>query len=207
MTRPALHEPFHALARQREADRFGMLVFLASEAMLFGGLFAAALGLRLAHPAAYAAASQGLHLWLGAANTTVLLTSSLLVALAVEAARAQAQQRAARLLAGAALLGLIFAAIKGREYWLEWSDGLMPGISDSAISDGPHRLFLDLYFIATGLHAVHLAVGVVLLATLAARAFHGKLGPVLAANAGLYWHLVDVIWIFLFPTLYLARSG
>ena len=109
MTSAALHEPFHDLARQREADRLGMLVFLASEVMLFGGLFAAALGLRLAHPVEYIAASQHTHLWLGTANTAVLLSSSLLVALAVGAAKAGRARRLTALLLGAALLGVAFA--------------------------------------------------------------------------------------------------
>lgn len=207
MTSVRLHEPFHGLERQREADRFGMFVFLASEVMLFGGIFAAAIGLRLAHRADYIASSQELHLWLGTANTAVLLTSSLLVALAVEAAKANRQRRCAIELLAAAALGLVFAAIKGTEYWLEWRDGLMPGVSDSGIESGPQRLFLDLYFVSTGLHAIHLAIGVGLLLVLAAKAYRDRLTSALAANVGLYWHLVDIVWIFLFPTLYLARGG
>jgi cytochrome c oxidase subunit 3 len=206
MTSVRLHEPFHGLERQREADRFGMFVFLASEVMLFGGVFAAAIGLRLAHRAEYIASSMDLHLWLGTANTAVLLTSSLLVALAAEAAKGDRQRRCGWLLVGAAALGFVFAAIKGAEYCLEWRDGLMPGVSDSAIESGPQRLFLDLYFVSTGLHAVHLAIGVGLLLTLAAMAFRARLTSALATNVGLYWHLVDIVWIFLFPTLYLARG-
>jgi cytochrome c oxidase subunit 3 len=207
VTSAAIHEPFHDLARQREADRLGMLVFLASEVMLFGGLFAAALGLRLAHPVEYIAASQHTHLWLGTANTAVLLSSSLLVALAVEAAKAGRARRLTALLLGAALLGVAFAAIKGTEYWLEYRDGLMPGVDGSAIANGAQRLFLDLYFVSTGLHALHLTIGVALLVVLAVRALAGRREPVLVANVGLYWHLVDIVWIFLFPTLYLARPA
>jgi cytochrome c oxidase subunit 3 len=207
MTSVRLHEPFHGLDRQREADRFGMFVFLASEIMLFGGVFAAALGLRLAHRAEYIASSTDLHLWLGTANTAVLLTSSLLVALAVDSAKTDRHRRCAWQLIGASALGLVFAAIKGTEYWLEWRDGLMPGVSDGGIESGPQRLFLDLYFVSTGLHAIHLTIGVGLLLTLAGMAFRGRLSSALAANVGLYWHLVDIVWIFLFPTLYLARGG
>jgi cytochrome c oxidase subunit 3 len=207
VTSVGLHEPFHGIERQREADRFGMFVFLASEVMLFGGIFAASIGLRLAHRAEYIASSQELHLWLGTANTAVLLTSSLLVALAVEAAKADRQRRCAFQLVSAAALGLVFAAIKGTEYWLEWRDGLMPGVRDSGIESGPQRLFLDLYFVSTGLHAVHLAIGVALLLVLAVKASRKRLTSALAANVGLYWHLVDIVWIFLFPTLYLARGG
>jgi len=207
MRDPELHEPFHDLARQRETDRFGMWLFLASEIMLFGGIFAASIGLRVVHPRAYVAASQALHLWLGTANTAVLLTSSLLVALAVEAAKSGRPKRVAWLFIGAALLGLAFAAIKGTEYWLEYREGLMPGLSDAAIESGAQRLFMDLYFVSTGLHAVHLTIGVVLLLTLAARALADKLEGMTASNVALYWHLVDIVWIFLFPTLYLARPA
>jgi len=205
MSNSALHEPFHDLARQHETDRFGMLLFLASEVMLFGGIFAAALGLRMAEPDAFAAYSQKLHLWLGTANTGVLLTSSLLVALGVEAARKGRYRHLGWLFIAAALLGLVFAGIKGTEYWLEYRAGLMPGVDASGIEDRTQRLFMNLYFVSTGLHAIHLSVGLILLVALAGRACAGRLGHVMAANVGLYWHLVDVVWIFLFPTLYLAR--
>jgi cytochrome c oxidase subunit 3 len=207
MSEASLHEPFHDLARQREADRFGMLLFLASEVMLFGGLFAGALGLRLAHPMQYAAAAERLHLWFGTANTAVLLTSSLLVALGVEAAKGAKLRHVAWWFTGAAVLGLVFAGIKGTEYWLEYSEGLMPGVNGRAIASGPQRLFMDLYFVSTGLHALHLTIGLFLLAALAVKAWLGRLERVLASNVGLYWHLVDIVWIFLFPTLYLARPA
>lgn len=207
MTQANIHEPFHDLARQRETDRFGMLLFLASEVMLFGGIFAGALGLRLAYPGQYSAAAQHLHLWFGTANTAVLLTSSLLVALGVVAAAAGRLRSLAWLFVAAAVLGIVFAGIKGTEYWLEYSEGLMPGVNASGIESGTQNLFMNLYFIATGLHALHLTIGVVLLLIVAMRAFAGRAESVLAANIGLYWHLVDIVWIFLFPTLYLARPA
>ena len=200
-------EPGRDLAHERDIARLGMLLFLASEVMLFGGLFAGAFGLRLAHPVAYGAASSQLHLWLGTANTAVLLTSSLLVALAVDAAKRDKPKSLAWLFIAAAVLGLLFAAIKGSEYWLEYREGLMPGVNGGAIGSGPQRLFMDLYFVATGLHAVHLSIGIALLLALAARALVGRLDRVLAVNVALYWHLVDIVWIFLFPTFYLARTS
>ena len=203
----SLHDPFTRIERQRESDRFGMLLFLASELMLFGGLFAAALSLRLLHPAAYIHASGEMHLWLGALNTAVLLTSSLLVALAVEAVKDGAQRRAGWLLAFAIALGLAFLAIKGGEYALEWRDGLVPRFHASGLRDGPQTLFMTLYFIATGLHALHVTAGLVLLALLLGplRAARADRGATTVGNLALYWHFVDVIWIFLYPTLYLAR--
>ena len=122
MPERALHEPFHDLPRQREADRLGMIVFLASEIMLFGGIFAAALALRLEHPTDYVQAAHHLKLWLGTANTAVLLTSSMFAALAVAAARAEAPSWAGRALWAAVGLGLIFLAVKGVEYAGEYRE-------------------------------------------------------------------------------------
>jgi cytochrome c oxidase subunit 3 len=200
-------EPFPSPARQREAGRLGMLVFLASEVMLFGGIFAGALSLRLAHPGEYAAASREMHLWLGGINTAILLTSSALAALAVEAVRHGLARAAGWLLAGTIALALAFLAIKASEYALEYHDGVVPGLSDANLHGGPHELFMNLYFASTGLHALHVTAGIVLLASMiwpfgAARRDRQA---VTIGNAALYWHLVDVVWIFLYPTLYLAR--
>jgi len=204
----ALNEPFPTLPRQREADRFGMLIFLATEIMLFGGVFAAALVLRITHPADYAAASREMHLWLGGINTAVLLTSSLLVALMVEAVRSGRPRRAAWLLGGTILLGLAFIFIKGLEYWKEYQDGLVPHLSDYALHGGPREMFMNLYFVGTGLHAVHVTMGLLLLGSLIwpfgwARRDRSA---TTAGNLALFWHLVDIVWIFLYPTLYLARG-
>lgn len=203
----ARHEPFPTIERQREADTLGMMVFLASEMMLFGVLFGAALALFIQHPVDVAAVSKRLDLWLGGANTALLLTSSLFVAIGVEA-RERAPRRTAGWFAAAALLGIVFLAIKGFEYAKDYADGLMPGTARAHFESGTHRLFMDLYFIATGLHALHLTVGVLLIGGLAARqrSKHPATSSAIS-NAGLYWHLVDVIWVFLYPVLYLTRGG
>jgi cytochrome c oxidase subunit 3 len=202
-----LRPQFPTLERQREADHFGMMIFLSTEVLIFGGLFAAAFVLRAEHAAEYARASKAMHVWLGGINTAVLLTSSALVALMVEAVRADAARLAKWLLIGAIGLGFAFLAIKFTEYALEYRDGVVPLLSDRNIASGPQRLFMDLYFAATGLHALHVTVGMGLLGSLiwpfgAARRDRSA---VFAGNAALYWHLVDVVWIFLYPTLYLAR--
>lgn len=200
-----LHEPFARPAAQREADRLGMLVFLSSELMLFGGIFGAALALRLEHNAAYRGAAHALNLWLGTANTVVLLTSSLFAALAVVAARAGRPGWAGRALGGAALLGCSFLAIKGVEYLSEYREGLMPGTAIAAFATPTQQLFMNLYFLGTGLHAVHVVIGLALMAVAALnRAARHDRHAVLIGNVALYWHLVDVIWVFLYPTLYLA---
>lgn len=205
MAERMLHEPFPHRGRQREADRLGMMIFLASEVMLFGGIFAAALALRLEHPHDYVAAAHNLDLWLGTANTAVLLTSSLCAALAVEAAREGSPRWAARALWGAVLLGIAFLAIKAVEYAGEYREGLMPGTANAHFAGRVEQLFMNLYFIGTGLHAVHVTIGIVLLATAAlSAAARRDRHAILIGNVALYWHLVDVVWVFLYPTLYLA---
>jgi cytochrome c oxidase subunit 3 len=202
----ARHEPYPTLARQHEADRLGMMLFLASETMLFGALFGAALVLILRHPAEMAAASARLNLWAGAVNTAILLTSTLLVAIAVEAGEGR-PRRIAGCFAAAAALGVAFLGVKAWEYASEYREGLMPGTAAAQFDSGPQRLFMDFYFTATGLHALHLTVGIALLAGMAWRQ-RGDSPPTRQAidNAGLYWHLVDVIWVFLYPVLYLTRG-
>ncbi|GLV30254.1 cytochrome oxidase subunit III [Sphingobium sp. TomTYG75] len=200
----ALHEPFHEMARQREADRLGMIIFLASEAMLFGGLFAAAMALRLLHPADYVASSAHLKVWLGTANTGVLLTSSLMVAVAVEAARSGGARLAGLALAVAILLALLFLGIKGYEYFGEYREGLVPGVANAHFESRTQQLFMNFYFVSTGLHALHVIGGITLLGLAAVRrAARKDRNALLIGNVALYWHLVDIIWVFLYPTLYL----
>jgi cytochrome c oxidase subunit 3 len=148
-----------------------------------------------------------MHYWLGGINTAVLLTSSAIVALMVEAVKAGSARLAKWLLLAAIALGLAFVAIKFTEYALEYRDGVVPLLSPAKLKGGPDTLFMDLYFAATGLHALHVLGGLTLLGALIwpfGRARRDT-SAVFAGNAALYWHLVDVIWVFLYPTLYLAR--
>jgi cytochrome c oxidase subunit 3 len=202
-----LQPQFPTLTRQREADHFGMLIFLSTEVLIFGGLFAALFVLRDQHSAEYVKSSKAMHYWLGGINTAVLLTSSAIVALMVEAVKAGSARLAKWLLMGAIALGLAFLAIKFTEYALEYRDGVVPLLSPAKLKGGPDTLFMDLYFAATGLHALHVLGGLTLLGALIwpfGRARRDT-SAVFAGNAALYWHLVDVIWVFLYPTLYLAR--
>lgn len=199
-----LHEPFHHPARQRQADRLGMILFLASEAMLFGGLFTAAMALRLLHPADYVAASGHLKLWLGTANTAILLTSSLMAAIAVEAARSGKPRPAGYALVAAILLALLFLGVKGYEYAGEYQEGLVPGLPGAHFESRAQQLFMNFYFVSTGLHALHVTGGIALLGVAALnRTAREDRAVLLIGNAALYWHLVDIIWVFLYPTLYL----
>ena len=201
----ALHEPFFELRAQHEAGRLGMLVFLASEIMLFGGVFTAASVMRLHHAQAYIAAAHHLKLWIGTANTAVLLTSSLFAALAVAAARIGAAKWCGRARGAAASLGVVFMVLKGIEYTGDFHEWLMPGTMLADFSSPFVRLFMNLYYICTGLHAVHVFTGICLLTFTAFHptARHDR-SATFVGNIALYWHLVDIVWIFLFPTLYLA---
>ncbi len=201
------HEPFADLTRQREAVRLGMIVFLASETMLFGALVIGLLALRMWTPTAFAATSVRLSLVAGACNTLVLLSSSLMVAIAVEARRTDRLRLASVLLTGAAALGFLFLAIKGWEYCADYLDGLMPNVGPRQSFDSAGmRMVMDGYFVATGLHALHLVAGTAWLGGCAWR-LRGPSPPseVAIGNLGLYWHLVDIVWVFLFPIFYLSR--
>jgi cytochrome c oxidase subunit 3 len=205
-----VREPYRDARQQHEAAMMGMYVFLGTEIMLFGGLFAAILVVRALHPHEVVEASMRMHIFLGAINTGVLLTSSLAVALAVQAARAAMTRAAAAFLLAAVGLGLVFLSLKAMEYVREYHDGLLPVFGAPTRFSGPvEHLFMNLYLVATGLHAIHVTIGLVLLGALALRtALGGLLLPqraVVVEVCGLYWHLVDVIWVFLYPVLYLAR--
>ena len=197
-----------ALEFRREAPRsLGMWVFLASELLFFGGLLAAYTHGRVMSPRGFAIASRHTHVVLGTVNTAVLLTSSALVALAVACTQNTAHRRwTARLLWFTALLGLAFMAVKGWEYAQEWKEHLFPG-PGFALAEPGAQLFFMLYFFTTGLHAIHLACGIVAVCVFA-RAVQRRrawVTPDRVESLALYWHFVDVVWIFLYPLLYLVE--
>jgi cytochrome c oxidase subunit 3 len=206
-----IQEQFEDIEQQRAADILGMWIFLASEMLFFGSLFLAYTVYRHAYPRAFAGGSHDLDLTLGTVNTAVLLGSSLSMALADLFMR-QGKTAAARYaLAGTALLGLMFLVIKGFEYRKEYVEGLIPFIGSFkyAGSEPLHaRIFFNLYFALTGLHAVHLLIGIGVVLALIALSFAGGDRSRLARQieiGGLYWHFVDIVWVFLFPLLYLVR--
>jgi cytochrome c oxidase subunit 3 len=218
---PVLEPQFASHAQQDFARSFGMWVFLSSELLFFGPLLFGYLYLRMHYPHATGMASRHTDMLLGTINTAVLLTSSFCMALAGHAAQQgkemRDRRRAARLLALTALLGVVFLVIKGYEWHQEFDEHLFPGIgfrpSDATDPATVHgiELFFLLYFAATGLHALHLAIGVSACVWLMLVLRHPPpRGPGSAAVelAGLYWHFVDVVWIVLYPLLYLTlRSG
>ncbi|WP_322405211.1 cytochrome c oxidase subunit 3 [Massilia luteola] len=218
---PVLEPQFGSHAQQDFARSFGMWVFLSSELLFFGPLLFGYLYLRMHYPQATGMASRHTDMLLGTVNTAVLLTSSFCMALAGHAAQhgkdMRGRRRAARLLALTALLGVVFLAIKGYEWHQEFGEHLFPGAgfrpddaTDPATVHGIELFFL-LYFAATGLHALHLLIGVsacVWLMVVLRHAPPRGPGNEAVELTGLYWHFVDVVWIFLYPLLYLtARSG
>jgi len=214
MTAVRLAHQFDDAAQQRQAAELGMWTFLATEVLFFGGLFASVVIYRHAYGAAFAAASRHLYLWIGAVNTAVLLASSLTMALAVDAAARGLPRRCRRWLWATAGGGAAFLALKAYEYRCDWSDALVPVLRFDAgrfaSGSAAHaELFYVFYWIMTGLHAVHVACGVLAVAVTARRAGRRAYTPEnhdTVENVGLYWHFVDVVWVFLFPLLYLART-
>ncbi|TFY97206.1 cytochrome c oxidase subunit 3 [Ramlibacter humi] len=189
---------------------FGMWVFLASEVLFFGGLLLAYTYGRSHWPEGFAAASRETHVVIGTVNTALLLTSSALVAMAVACGESRESRRyVSALLWGASALGVAFMVLKGMEYTREFHEHLVPGAAFRLQEPGA-QLFYVLYFLATGLHAVHLTIGIAVLATFAwgTHRLSGWALPRRVEVAGLYWHFVDVVWIFLYPLIYLGgRSG
>jgi cytochrome c oxidase subunit 3 len=207
---------FELPAQQDLAARFGMWIFLATELLFFGPLFLGYLYVRLHFGAAVGLASRHTDFLLGTVNTAVLLTSSLCVACAGAARDDGAARRAARWLLAAVVCGVLFLAIKGAEYHAEFGAHLFPGAgfapSDARGLEQRHgmQLFFLLYFALTALHALHLIIGI---SACGAQAWllwrRGPQGASVNAVevAGLYWHFVDVVWIFLYPMLYLVQRA
>ncbi|MFQ5527150.1 MAG: cytochrome c oxidase subunit 3 family protein [Thermoanaerobaculia bacterium] len=202
--------------QQQEASFFGMWVFLITEVMFFGGLFTAYVVYRTAHQDAFALASNELSIGWGAFNTAVLIGSSLTMALAVWAASGARRKATVGFVIGTIVLGAVFLGVKAIEYSHKFHEHLVPGPGFDAshfpaeMASSAH-MFFNLYFLMTGLHALHMIVGIGLLIWLAVLAGRGRFTPEnhnLVEGVGLYWHFVDIVWIFLFPLLYLlGRSG
>ena len=208
----AFASQFVSVRHRDETAELGMWVFIATEVLLFGGLILGYFVYRHAYPSAFAAASRHTHIVIGTANTAILLTSSFLVACAVEAFSTETRKLTVALLSGAILLGLAFIVLKGIEYTEEYHEHLVPGIDfsfDPATTNGA-QLFFVFYFVATAIHAFHMLVGIGLLAVLAALTYRAPDSRHHTAlhSAALYWHFVDVVWIFLFALIYLpGRSS
>jgi len=200
---------FDDALQQREASTLGMWIFLVTEVMFFGGLFTAYVTYRALYPDAFAHASHHLDVVLGTFNTAVLISSSLTMALAVHAAQVGRRGRLVACLFLTALLGATFLVVKVVEYAEKFEHHLVPGPAFAwpESAEAPNvQLFYSLYFAMTGLHALHMVIGLGILTWLILGARRGRFGPTYATPvevSGLYWHFVDIVWIFLFPLLYL----
>jgi cytochrome c oxidase subunit 3 len=208
----ALRVQFDTEAQQRDASTLGMWIFLVTEIMFFGGMFAVYTVYREWYPQVFAIASSSLNEIIGAANTAVLLLSSFTMVLAVRAGQLGQQKMIIWFLILTLLFGGVFLGVKAYEWKEKFDEHHIPGQAEFHLEGIPQQeqghaqLFFSIYFAMTGLHALHMVIGVGILLTLIFQAKAGKF----AANyytpvdvAGLYWHFVDVIWIWLFPLLYL----
>lgn len=210
----ALQHHFETPEQQKDSATIGMWTFLLTEIMFFGGLFLAYFAYRQAYPLAFASASLKTNLLIGAFNTTVLICSSLTMALGVHFAALGKKNLLVVFLILTLILGGAFLGVKAYEYHDKWVHHEVPGphFECEGCVDAQHtQLFFSLYFGMTGLHASHMIVGAGVLLVLIWQAHRGKFTadwytPI--ENFGLYWHFVDIVWIFLFPLLYLIdRSG
>lgn len=192
-----LAEHFADLEQQTHAARFGMWVFLASEVLLFAGLFTMYAGYRALHPHEVAEAIEHNNKLLGSLNTVVLITSSYTVALALHAARKDHRRKARFLLALTIMLAAVFLLNKAIEYAQHISEGHGPSA----------HVVYTIYYYATGAHAVHVVIGMSVLTWLFRRTGRTDSSPLALELGALYWHLVDMIWIFLWPLFYLTGGS
>jgi len=221
VSHPALQHHFENLEQQREAGTLGMWVFLVTEIMFFGGMFLAYTLYRSQYPEAFAIASNHLDIKLGAINTAVLIFSSFTMAMAVYSTQVGKRRPQTIYLVLTIVLGLAFLGIKAVEYYEKYVDNLIPGslIPGHPFNPDPNAMHLTLgvsmqhvqmfywiYFAMTGMHALHMIIGVGLLSVILYFSVKGRYSPEYhnpVEVAGLYWHFVDIVWIFLFPLLYL----
>jgi cytochrome c oxidase subunit 3 len=218
--RQILMPQFDDLGQQAYSSNLGMWLFLVTEVMFFSGVIAAYTIYRARWPHEFAAASRLLNWPLGFVNTVVLLGSSLAMALAVRAAQLHQRRQTVRWMVLTMILGAAFLAIKASEYYVDYREDLIPGPSfrvpheghgaesTADLDPGHFQMFFVLYFFMTGLHAFHMIVGITIVGIIAylvhTRWFSGH-GETQVETIGLYWHFVDVVWVFLYPLLYLIE--
>jgi cytochrome c oxidase subunit 3 len=206
---PALAHHFDDLGQQQEAATLGMWVFLVTEVLFFGGLFLVYSIYRVWYHDAFVAASHELDVTLGTINTAVLITSSLTMAMAVHAAQLGNRRLLMIFLVATMALGAVFLGIKAVEYYDKYTHHHIPG---AGFAFEPHELsrhaqiFFSLYFAMTGLHALHMIIGLGIMTVMLWISWRGRISAeyyIPIEISGLYWHFVDIVWIFLFPLLYL----
>lgn len=206
---PELRHHFEQPEQQFESATLGMWAFLVTEVMFFGGLFAAYTIYRAMYPDAFASTSQYMQVIVGAVNTAVLICSSLTMVLAVRAGQLGDRKGIILFLIATMILGAVFLGVKAYEYHHKWEEHLVPGFNwHYEMPQYAHnaQILFFLYFVMTGMHAIHMIIGEGLLLTMVIMAARRRFStryytPI--EIVGLYWHFVDIVWIFLFPLLYL----
>ncbi|PIQ35439.1 MAG: cytochrome C oxidase subunit III [Bacteroidetes bacterium CG18_big_fil_WC_8_21_14_2_50_41_14] len=191
-----------------KASKMGMWLFLYTELLLFGGLFLVYMVYRSLNQDAFLLASFNLNVWIGTANTVVLLTSSMTVAMSISALQKGDSKKSILLLWLTILAALIFLVVKYFEWSSKFEHGLFPGMDHFNQLPNGEKLYFNLYFFMTGLHGLHVIVGGIFIMVVVAKIKSGKVNKSryqLLENSGLYWHLVDLIWIYLFPLFYLIH--
>lgn len=206
-----LAEQFDDVGQQRHADFLGMWLFLATELLLFGGVFMGFAINRFLHPQVFGDAAHELDLVLGGINTAILLTSGLTMALAEQAVVLGRKRLTLALMSATLALGVIFLFIKGMEYHKEYSEQLLPITGFVFAYDGPAQaqMFFNFYFVMTFMHALHMAIGLAIIAVLIGIGRGWKRPDRFERQVhvvGLYWAFVDIVWVFVFTSLYLLRS-
>jgi cytochrome c oxidase subunit 3 len=208
---PYLQHHFYNMEQQLEASILGMWLFLVTEIMFFGGMFMIYILYRILYPEGWILGSNHLNVPLGALNTGVLICSSLTMALAVRSAQTSNRKGQIVNLALTIIFGSVFLIVKYFEYAEKFEHHLVPGPNfDMTLpSANQQQLFFSIYFMMTGIHALHMVVGIGLMLVILALAWRGRFTasyytPV--EVSGLYWHFVDIVWIFLFPLLYLLGA-
>jgi cytochrome c oxidase subunit III len=200
---------YATLVQQGETAQLGMWVFIATETLFFGALIFTYFIYRNAYPKEIAEAAKDSVLWCGSVNIGILLTSSLTMVLAIDAAADGRRRQLRNWLLATAFLGIVFICIKGFEWYLDYSSHKVPTLNFiMKPEEAPAgELFWIFYFVATGLHALHLTIGIGLILYMLWRVRRGDLTPAYYAPlevVGLYWSFVDAVWIFLYPTIYLV---
>jgi cytochrome c oxidase subunit 3 len=208
MAHTALILPNSGHNRDAEANKFGMWLFLFTELLIFGGLFIVYMVYRMLNHEAFLLSSFELNVGLGTVNTVVLLVSSMTIAMAVSAIQMGQARRSSMLLWITCALAGVFLIIKYFEWSAKIGHGLFPGMDYYNNLPTGERLFFFLYYMLTGLHALHIIIGIIIIGFTIRQTNNGTLTSEkhsLTENAGLYWHLVDLIWIYLFPLFYLIH--
>lgn len=205
-----VEEQFSTEGQQRRAATLGMWTWLVTELLLFAGLFLVALIVRILHPASATAAALHLKFWIGATNTAVLICSSFTMSGAIVMSRLGWQRGMVRCMMVTATLGTVFLLLKGYEYYRDYMEHVTPFLSRpyALVGDAPSELFVNVYYVTTALHGLHLTTGVSIMLVLA---WQASAPGYLTRHQnrievyGLYWHFIDLIWIIVFPVLYVLN--